>query len=126
MGRADKKFKIITEVVGILLAAEKLADMIGDKVFPVVAPDGTTGDFIVYQRDGWKREDTKMGVALQRSLFYITVVSENYDRCLDVADVVFDTLEGDYANPDMRIRLEDYTEDYVDKKFIQVLQFSIQ
>lgn len=126
MGRADKKFKIITEVVGLLLSSEALVKMIGDKVFPIVAPEGTEGDFVVYQRDGFKREDTKMGRALQQSLFYITAVSEDYDRCLDIADAVFDTLEGDFANPDMRIKLEDYTEDYADKKFIQILQFSIQ
>jgi hypothetical protein len=126
MGRADKKFKIITEVVKLLRESEELAAMVGPKIFPIVAPEGTVGDFVSYQRDGLDIESSKMGTALQRSYFYINVVSDDYDRSLDIADTIYDTLEGDFVNPDMRIRLTDYTEDYVDKKFLQVLQFSIQ
>ena len=126
MGRADKNFKIITEVVKLLRESEELAAMVGPKIFPIVAPEGTVGDFVSYQRDGLDIESSKMGTALQRSYFYINVVSDDYDRSLDIADTIYDTLEGDFVNPDMRIRLTDYTEDYVDKKFLQVLQFSIQ
>ena len=126
MGRADKKFKIITEVVKLLRESEELAAMVGPKIFPIVAPEGTVGDFVSYQRDGLDIESSKMGTALQRSYFYINVVSDDYDRSLDIADTIYDTLEGDFVNPDMRIHLTDYTEDYVDKKFLQVLQFSIQ
>ena len=126
MGRADKKFKIITEVVKLLRESEELAAMVGPKIFPIVAPEGTVGDFVSYQRDGLDIESSKMGTALQRSYFYINVVSDDYDRSLDIAATIYDTLEGDFVNPDMRIRLTDYTEDYVDKKFLQVLQFSIQ
>ena len=126
MGRADKQFKIITEVVKLLRESEELAAMVGPKIFPIVAPEGTVGDFVSYQRDGLDIESSKMGTALQRSYFYINVVSDDYDRSLDIADTIYDTLEGDFVNPDMRIRLTDYTEDYVDKKFLQVLQFSIQ
>ena len=100
--------------------------MVGPKIFPIVAPEGTVGDFVSYQRDGLDIESSKMGTALQRSYFYINVVSDDYDRSLGIADTIYDTLEGDFVNPDMRIRLTDYTEDYVDKKFLQVLQFSIQ
>mgnify|MGYP006878441016 FL=1 len=126
MGRADKKFKIITEVVKLLRESEEPAAMVGPKIFPIVAPEGTVGDFVSYQRDGLDIESSKMGTALQRSYFYINGVSDDYDRSLDIADTIYDTLEGDFVNPDMRIRLTDYTEDYVDKKFLQVLQFSIQ
>lgn len=126
MGRADKKFKIITEVVKLLRESESLAELVGNKIFPVIAPEGTIGDFISYQRDGMDIEWSKMGPSLQRSYFYINVVSDDYDRCLTIADIIYDILEGDFINPDMRIRLTDYTEDYLDKKFIQVLQFSIQ
>ena len=46
MGRADKKFKIITEVVKLLRESEELAAMVGPKIFPIVAPEGTVGDFV--------------------------------------------------------------------------------
>lgn len=126
MGRADKKFTMITGVVKLLRDSSALAEMIGTKIFPIIAPEGTPGDFIAYQRDGMDIEWTKMGPSLQRSYFYINVVSDDYDRSLKIADIVYDALEGEWQNPDMQIRLTDYVEDYVDKKYLQVLQFSIQ
>ena len=126
MGRADKKFMIITEVVKILRESEELAALVGTKIFPIIAPQDTQGDFVSYQRDGMDIEWTKMGLSLQRSYFYINVVSDDYDRSLKIADIIYGALEGDYRNPDMRIRLTDYTEDYVDSKYLQILQFSIQ
>lgn len=126
MGRADKKFKIITEVVKLLRESEELTAMIGTKIFPIIAPEGTEGDFVAYQRDGLKIERSKMGTALQRSYFYITVVSDDYDRSLSIAEIVYDTLVGEFSEPSMRIDIEDYTEDVVDKKYLQTLQFSIQ
>jgi hypothetical protein len=65
-----------------------------------------------------------MGVALQMSVFYVTVVSEDYDRSLYIADAVYDALEG--IHPNMRIKLEDYGEQYIDSKFFQVLKFNME
>lgn len=119
------KLAITTEVRGILLASEEIAEMIGDKVFPIVAPNETKGDFIIYQRDGYVQEYTKMGVARQIPTVFVNAVSDDYDRSLRLASLIYDALSGSFSNPDMTIKLEDSTEDYADKKFFQVLQFSI-
>ena len=108
MGRADKKFTIITEVVKILRSSEDLAAMIGTKIFPIIAPEGTPGDFVSYQRDGMDLEWSKMGPSLQRSYFYINVVSDDYDRSLKIADIIYDELDGEWKKADMCIRLTDY------------------
>lgn len=123
MARNDKKFLAIQNVVAILSNSPEIQALVGDKIFPLVAPVDTHGDFIAYQRDGYKREDSKMGVAVQRSIFLITVVSDTHERSLVIADAVYDALEGDHSEYDMRIRMENYGEDYIDRKFIQVLQF---
>lgn len=120
------KLAITTEVRSIILASEEIAQMIGDKVFPIVAPDGTKGDFIIYQRDGYKQEYTKMGVARQIPTVFVNAVSDDYDRSLQLASLIYEVLEGDFCKPDMRIHLEDSTEDYSDGKYFQVLQFSIE
>ncbi len=91
-----------------------------------MAPEGTDGDFIVYQRDELKQDYTKMGVASQTAVIYVTAVSDSYVRSNNLASLIYDTLSGDFENPDMHIQLEDSTEDFIDKKFIQVLQFSIK
>lgn len=119
------KLAITTHVRGILLASEEIAEMIGDKVFPIVAPNETKGDFIIYQRDGYVQEYTKMGVARQIPTVFVNAVSDDYDRSLRLASLIYDALSGSFSNPDMTIKLEDSTEDYTDKKFFQVLQFSI-
>lgn len=127
MGRADEKFTAIRAVVKILRNADEIKPFgVEEKIFPLVAAEGTDGDFLVYQRDGYERQDTKMGIALQRSYFYIIAVSMDYDRSLSLAEAVYRALEGDHPDEDVRIRMEDYSEEYVDKKFLQVLKFSIQ
>lgn len=119
------KLAVTTEVRGILLASDEIAKMIGDKVFPIVAPNETKGDFIIYQRDGYKQEFTKMGVVRQIPTVFVNAVSDDYDRSLRLASLIDEALSGSFSNPDMTIKLEDSTEDYTDKKFFQVLQFSI-
>lgn len=126
MARNDKKFLAIQNVVAILSNSPEIQALVGDKIFPLVAPVDTHGDFIAYQRDGYKREDSKMGVAVQRSIFLITVVSDTHERSLVIADAVYDALEGDHSEYDMRIRMENYGEDYIGRKFIQVLQFYLE
>jgi hypothetical protein len=56
----------------------------------------------------------------------VIAVSENYDRSQELASLIYDTLSGDFADPDIYIELEDSTEDFIDNKYIQVLQFSIE
>lgn len=119
-------FKVTTEVRAILLDSENIKIAIGENVFPIIAPEGTDGDFVVYQRDGYKQEYTKMGVACQAPLVNVSIVSEDYEKSQNLASLVYDTLSGDFINPDLHIQLEDSTEDFIDNKYIQVLQFSIK
>lgn len=119
-------FKITTEIRSILLASGEITAVIEEKVFPIIAPENTAGDFIVYQRDGFKQEYTQMGIASQSPLVNVTAVSDNYDRSQDLASLIYDTLSGDFRDPDITIRLEDSTEDFIDNKYIQILQFSIK
>lgn len=120
------KFKVTTEIRGILLGSPDVFDLVSDKIFPLVAPTDTIGDFIVYQRDGFKQEHTQMGVARQIPIVFVNAVSDDYDRSQELASLIYEALEGTFTDPDMRIHLEDSTEDYEDGKYIQVLQFSIE
>lgn len=120
------KLAITTEVRGILLDSEKITSLIGKKIFPVVAPMKTEGDFIIYQRDGYKQEYTKMGVTQQIPTVFVNAVSDDYDRSLQLASLIYEALEGQFSNPDMTIHLEDSTEDYSEGKYFQVLQFSVE
>lgn len=126
MGYAGNKFSITNEVRAILLADPAVSALVGDKITPLVASKDTVGDFIIYQRDEYSIDRAKMGMVTQKCRVYINAVSEDYDRGLELAAAIFEALEGDFTKPDMRIRLEDSTEDYEDGKYIQVLLFSIE
>lgn len=120
------KFKITTLIKDILLADSNIQSLVGDDIHPLVASTDTSGDFIVYQRDGYKQEHTNMGVSRQIPIVFINAVSTDYDRSQEIASLIYEALQGDFTNPIMRIRLEDSTEDYDDGKYIQILQFSIE
>lgn len=120
------KLLVATDIASILKASAKITDIVGDKIFPLMASEGTKGDFILYKREKYEAEWNKMGKSSDRCEMYINVVSDDYVRCLHVAAAVQEALEGSFSQPDMTIRLLDSTEDYVDKKFIQILLFSIE
>ena len=122
---ADSKFKITTTLRQILLADERLSKLIGSKIFPLIAPEDTEGDIVLYTRDEYSVINTKMGITTQVCKVYINVVSSDYDRGQDIAELIFGILQGDYSDG-MKIQLVDSTEDYADKKYIQVLLFSIE
>lgn len=124
MSRVNK-FSVSTELRNILLDDPELKKLIGSKVFPVIAPKGTEGDFILYQRDGFKQEYTKMGICRQVPIVFINAVSEDYDRSQQLAILIHEALEGVFTDPDMQIKMDDATEDYEDGKYFQVLSFTV-
>ena len=119
------QFNVTNEIVALLEADERLAAITGKRFFPIDAPTDTPGDFIVYQRDGYRQTDTKTGIATRTPVVLVTCVSDRYRTSQQMASLVFDILSGTFTNPYMEIRLEDSTEDRIGKKFIQVLQFSV-
>lgn len=125
MAAGDPKFFVLSNVVELLEADAKLRSMIGDNIFPIVAPRSTKGDFIAYQRDGIDDIQTsKMsGFALIRYSFFITSVSEDYQRGIEIANRAFEVLNG--SHPFGKVRLEDFAETVVDQKFFQSIKFSI-
>ena len=117
------KFKIGTTIRQLLLNDEKIKKAVGNNIFPLIAPEETTGSFIIYQRDEYSKEYTKQGIYEESCVMYITVVADTYDISQKIAIDVNDLLENYTDN--FRIRLTDSTEDYAESKFIQVLKFNI-
>ena len=113
------------EIRGVLLDDASIVEAVGDNVFPLVADEGTEGDYITLQRDGFIQDTTKMGVARRDPYVYVCVVSADSQRSQDIAGLVVKALEGRYTEPEMEIRLEDDTEEYEAGKYIQVMKFLV-
>ena len=110
------------EIRGVLLDDASIMEAVGDNVFPLVADEGTEGDYITLQRDGFIQDTTKMG----DPYVYVCVVSADSQRSQDIAGLVVKALEGRYTDPEMEIRLEDDTEEYEAGKYIQVMKFLVR
>lgn len=119
-------FSATTEIRSLLIADDTLKSLVGGKIYPIVAPEQTEGDFIFYQRDGIKESETKLGTSDMTAIVNIGVISESYERSQQISMAIYKCLEGNYSGDIREIRLQDSTEDLVDKKYIQILQFTIK
>ena len=127
--KAKSKFRIGTSIRKLLIENAAVKEFVGEQIFPLVAPQETKGDLIVYYRDEYSKDYTKMGVYNDNCKVYVVIVSEDYDRSQEIAEAVNEALECTFfQNTDnqIQIRLSDSTEDYADNKYIQVLLFEIK
>lgn len=129
--KLQTKFSVCTLIRERLLADEKLKELVDSRVYPVIAPEGTEGSYIVYVRDEYSIDRTKTGIAFHNCIVFISCVSSSYDESQLIADAVFQALDGKYKiNTEQHninsIELIDSTEDYDGDVYIQTLSFSIK
>lgn len=122
---AESKFKITTKIKTALLESAEISKAISG-VFPIVAPKETVGDFIIYQRDQYSKEYTKMGVCKEQCRVYVSAIAKSYATSQELAYQINECLEGVHKDLNMSIRLIDSTEDFEDEKYIQVLLFEVE
>ena len=132
---ADSKFKITSIIRQMLIDDEILRNYIsvtvdGEieyKIYPIVAPEGTAGDFIVYYREQYSKKYNKMGVHEQSCLVALAVVSDDYDSAQNIADRINAILDGKHPDYDIQeIQLEDSTEHFEEGKYMQILLFNVK
>ena len=129
--KLQTKFSVCTLIREKLLEDEKLKELVGTQVFPIIAPEGTEGNYIVYVRDEYSIDRTKVGIAYHNCIVFISCVSSSYDESQKIADAVFQCLDGRYkintkAQNINAIEMVDSTEDYDGDVYIQTLSFSIK
>lgn len=118
------KFKISTTLRNILLNDTSVTDIVSNRIFPLYAEKDTAQPFIVYQRDEYSKDYSKMGIYSETAKVVFTIVDDNYDRGCNLAEIVNNCLEG-YHEDKLRIRLIDSTEEIAENLFLQVLLFEI-
>ena len=112
-----------------LISNQLIADIVNDRVFPVIAEQTTTFPFIIYYRVSISNNlYNKDGSVEDTVVFSITVVSTNYNESAELANEIrkiFDKKQ--ITNDIMRItdsRLIEIDESYEDNSYIQKLTFS--
>ena len=117
----DRKWKI-----GSWLRT-KLID-ITTNVFPVVAPENTKGDVIVYRRTNLERSQSHIGYYQDTVYYDIVIISDSYDRSAEIGEKVDDALTGNFADEDGKRFVSNISggyEDYQDGKYYNVITFKI-
>lgn len=73
----------------------EVARLVGQKVFPIVAPASTTLPFVVYQRTGIRREATLSGVVgVPRLTLAYDILAVRYEGARELADIMRQSLDG--------------------------------
>lgn len=115
------KWDVGKEVRQLLLSNQDLNKIIKGNIFPIVAPENTDGEFVVYYRENYKREYVKQGIIEDRATVAVIVISDDYDKSIEMAELIDFTLSstGDYL-------LVGSEESFEDLKYIQTLHFEIK
>ena len=112
----------------LLTSNSALTEIVGDDIYPIIAPENTKGPFVLYERSKYKKDYSKMGLVEQDCHITFTIVAEDYDVSLAIAELIDFTLTGDHKTEgcSMTIELFDSSEGFDDNKYYQSLTFSIK
>lgn len=124
-----QKWFIGNDIRDILLADSGVSSQVSaEHIYPIVAPENTKGDFIVYIRQKYSKDTVKPGVYQDDCEVAVVGVSDNYDNAIALASKIDNALTGTHINDDgykIDIILIDSTEVFEDNKYIETLVFRI-
>lgn len=109
-----------TAIYSILKSNEEIKKVVGNNIYPVVAPLNTKNPYIVFKRQITTQNDNKDSRYSIVSI-EINVYSNNYQQSIQLAELVKNTLENVYNKEVESFKIkyivstsidEDYNEDY--------------
>lgn len=109
-----------TAIYSILTDNEEIKKVVGNNIYPVVAPLSTKNPYVVYKRQITTQNDNKDSRYSIVSI-EINVYSNNYQQSIQLAELVKNTLEDIYNKEVESFKIkyivstsidEDYNEDY--------------
>lgn len=124
-----QKWAIGNDVRAILIQNDRVNELVGSKIFPLIAPENIDGEFIVYQRDAYAKHATKMGVYEDECELTLLAVSDNYDNSVMIASAIDNALTGIHTLTDGKkvyMSIITSSETYSDNKYIQKLTYDIK
>lgn len=119
-----RNFKVGKEIKSLLENDSNVSKYIDNRVFPIVANEGTEFPFVVYRRIGYSPLSNK-DYMNEKVQVEITVLSQKYDEGVNVADAVATALNQKQTNIIDEIIISNISEDYSSDTFIQKLFLDI-
>ena len=119
-----KNFKVGKELVSILSGSSAVTDLVGNKIFPLVAVANTTFPFIVYRRSYYTPANTK-DYEGEKVGIEMVVCTTKYDEGVDIADKVATAVNHARTTMVEDITITNINENYIDDTFTQQINVEI-
>lgn len=110
-------------LTNLLLSDDNLSPLIGNRIYPLVAPEGTNFPFIIYKRESLRSNGCKDGYYEDTVQFSITIVCTRYAESVEIAQKVRKTLERSNIADMYDVHITSATEEYVEDSYVQTLNF---
>ena len=107
-----------------LSSDEKLKELVGKNIYPIVAEEDVTFPFITFKKTSIYPQTFKTGVSVDRVNFEVNVAAVDYITTVTISERVRELLELRTSSYFKRIEFVGNTEDYVNSIYTQTLQFS--
>jgi len=113
-------------IYNVLKTNVNVFDLVMDRIFPIVAENGTNYPYIIYTRNASNTQYTKDGIISENCSLTIDCVHTDYSKGVDVALAVREAFDNLVEYP-VRFQLESTNESWLEEGvFIQTLNYNIK
>lgn len=119
----ESSISVIKHIFRILSSDKTLNEMVGNKIFPIIAENDITFPFILVTRTSITPITFKTGVAVDKVTFQVVIEDVDYFRTVNIAEKVRELLELKTSNYFKRIEFSNCNEDFMNDTYRQTLQF---
>ena len=120
----ESSISVIKHIFRILSSDKTLNEMVGNKIFPIIAENDITFPFILVTRTSITPITFKTGVAVDKVTFQVVIEDVDYFRTVNIAERVRELLELRHSDYFKRIEFSNCYEDFMNDAYTQKLQFS--
>lgn len=120
----ESSISVIKHIFRILSSDKTLNEMVGNKIFPIIAENDITFPFILVTRTSITPITFKTGVAVDKVTFQVVIEDVDYFRTVNIAERVRELLELRHSDYFKRIEFSNCYEDFMNDAYQQKLQFS--
>ncbi len=108
----------------LLISDEKLKELVGNKIYPLVAEESVTYPFIIFTKENAFANYSKDLLCYDTVNISVAIAAVNYFQTVQIAERVRQILENYRDVYFYNILLDNVTEDFQEDTYIQQLQFS--
>ena len=120
----ESSISVIKHIFRILSSDKTLNEMVGNKIFPIIAENDITFPFILVTRTSITPITFKTGVAVDKVTFQVVIEDVDYFRTVNIAERVRELLELRHSDYFKRIEFSNCYEDFMNDSYKQTLHFS--